>query len=347
MFVVGCSGGSDHVSVDVSEPTTSTTDITPTGAARTDDVPPTTEEVELSSDEPAVVVDDPGVVEVGDTRDPDAGDCEIVIGDDGWPTINYQIQNTSDRTASYWVTFGVYDDAGIRIDDTFDSVSLVGPGERVSSSTSMANDDLEPPLDCRIVEIDRSRDEPGTVVMSHARGCEVREDEPWSMIEYELVNELDDVVDYWLTFALYDDEGVRLADDFTSVSAVQPGERVHMTTAMLADLALPVNCRILDVDRSEADPGVDALGDVDSCEVAPDFVDEAEVTVVLTNRDGDTWDYFADVALYDATGTRVGEAFASAQSLTPSETAQLTGITTVPFELVSECRVISIIRSEP
>ncbi|MEZ5281560.1 MAG: FxLYD domain-containing protein [Acidimicrobiales bacterium] len=294
------------------------------------------------SDEPADVQPRAG----DGSSDPDVGGCRLVASE-SWPLVAFELTNTGDETVSYFIDFALTDEAGTVVEDTFATVSLVEPGEFVAMHTVVTTNELDLSLDCEVLSVDRTIEHADPLMLADAGGCEVEAGATWGEIAYRINNGSPEPTGYWLTFGLYDSSGVRVAEDFATLSQLEPGGSVAMTTALAADVSDQTDCRVLEVEYIDDQSDPAAMDDIESCEVGVDFANDAEPIVTLTNGDQQTWDYFVDIGLYDSSGVRIAESFASADDVAAAETTTVTGITFVEFELVDRCRVLSVTRTEP
>lgn len=352
LVAAGCSGSDESSEADTDpDGTTTTEEVSATTEGDVDLPTSDDEESDSGVDDATADSEDEGEQdggtgdEAGRTNDPDAGDCEVVEGDT-WPQVEYSLVNLGDEPASYFATFTLYDESGSSVEDTFATVSIVQPGEFVEMSTVVPNSDISLPLDCEMTELDRTPEEADPAALADAAGCDLRESDLWGEIAYEVTNGSAEPTGYWLTFGLYDTNGVRIAEDFATFSQLEPGGSVALATALANQVSPDTECRVIDVEYTADDSDPDALDDIDSCEVAIDFADDAEPTVSVTNTDEVTWDYFMDIGLYDASGVRIAESFSGVDDLGPGETETVTGVTFVAFEEVAECRVLSVTRTE-
>ena len=214
-------------------------------------------------------------------------------------------------------------------------------------NTVVPSSELDLSLDCEVLSVDRTIEQADPLMLADADGCEVEAGATWGEIAYRINNGSPEPTGYWLTFGLYDSSGVRVAEDFATLSQLEPGGSVAMTTALAADVSDQTDCRVLEVEYIDDQSDPAAMDDIESCEVGVDFANDAEPIVTLTNGDQQTWDYFVDIGLYDSSGVRIAESFASADDVAAAETTTVTGITFVEFELVDRCRVLSVTRTEP
>ena len=160
----------------------------------------------------------------------------------------------------------------------------------------------------------------------------------------ELVNGGTETSTYFLTVGFFDDAGTRLADEFTSVSYVRPGELVAEEFFMFEEAGTV--CEVIETEQfpAESEPG--PLADVGDCviEAEPDSFGDFAATISVTNSTSVTSDYSIDVAFMDPDGVRRGHGSAFIQSVRPQEAAPGDFFTTAEYDEGYTCEVTGVVR---
>ncbi len=160
----------------------------------------------------------------------------------------------------------------------------------------------------------------------------------------ELVNGGTETSTYFLTVGFFDDAGTRLADEFTSVNSVRPGERVIQEFFMFEDAGTV--CEIIETERFPVQSEADQLAEVEDCVIGsePDAFGDFSASVSVTNTTSITSDYSIDAAFMDAEGIRRGHGSAFIQSVRPQETAPGDFFTTAEFAEGFTCEIVAVVR---
>ncbi len=269
----------------------------------------------------------------------DLGPCEVTGVDfAGDVTATVTVAHDRDGTFDYSIGVALLDADGLRRGSGSASVAGVRPGETAPGEV-FTTTDAEGIVSCEVstvltVDADESFfGEAGAEVLGDIGGCgEVDGDR----ISVEVTNSTDEVVDYWITYALFDGDR-RVTDESVGVQHLGPGVTAIERTWTSAETF--DRCEVVGAERTPVDLDESLFSFAPECRVTgADFFDDVEGEVDIVNS-GDESDISAYVGFYDPTGVRVGTSVGFSDTLAAgaSETVEL--FTVVPYDESLTCVV--------
>ena len=140
-----------------------------------------------------------------------------------------RVVNQHEVAADYRVTLHHFDDAGVRIGESFDTILALPPGQEALLGLGSAE---EGAARCEVAALEVTESDPAALAaIGQAEITECVLDEffgNWYDIVFTVTNDQDRAVDAEVAFAVVDANGLRIDESFThSIYGIQPGETVR------------------------------------------------------------------------------------------------------------------------